>query len=160
MKRNHIYLQIYNHLNRNYYKETALLNIKIFFFVNGFNIFQSLVNEKFDNTNIKSDSSQIYHQQGANLNDPDQNIEFIFGEDINYHQIGHAYLEFHITVRDSAGASTNASNTRLINKALAFCFKEAKLATTGGSDLKHNKYVGQDSTIMRLLTSEDGDLSS
>ena len=48
----------------------------------------------------------------------------------------------------------------MINNALAHCFKEARLATTGGSDLEHIKYVGQVSTIMRLLTSKDGDLSS
>ena len=53
-----------------------------------------------------------------------------------------------------------ASNIRLINNALAFCFKEAKLSTTGGSDLKHNKYVGQICTIMRLLTSKQNELSS
>ena len=34
------------------------------------------------------------------------------------------------------------------------------MATTGGTDLEHNKDVGQVSTAMRLLTSEDGDLSS
>ena len=34
------------------------------------------------------------------------------------------------------------------------------LSTTGGADLKHNKYVGQVSTNMRLITSKDSDLSS
>ena len=34
------------------------------------------------------------------------------------------------------------------------------MATTGGAVLEHNKYVGQVSTIMRLLTSKDGYLSS
>ena len=48
----------------------------------------------------------------------------------------------------------------MINNSLAYCFKEARLSTTGGSDLEHNKYVGQVNTIMRLLTSKDGDLSS
>ena len=48
---------------------------------------------------------------------------------------------------------------RLINNALAYCFKEARLSTTG-LDLEHNKYVGQVSTIMRFLTSKDSDLSS
>ena len=35
-------------------------------------------------------------------------------------------------------------------------FKEARLATTGGSDLEHNKYVGNVSRNMRLITSKDG----
>ena len=30
---------------------------------------------------------------------------------------------------------------------------------TGGSELEHNKYVGQVSAIMRLLPSKDSDLS-
>ena len=34
------------------------------------------------------------------------------------------------------------------------------MATTGGSDLEHKNYVGQATTIMRLITSKDGDLLS
>ena len=34
------------------------------------------------------------------------------------------------------------------------------MATTGGMDLEDIKYVGQVSTIMRLLSSKDSDLSS
>ena len=117
-------------------------------------------NEQFDNSFLKKDYLIICHQQGANLNNPDQNVEFIFGENNNYHQIGNAYLEFDITVRDTAGPFTNASNIRLIINALAYCFKDARLTTTGGSDLEYNKYVGQVSTIMRLLTSKNSDLSS
>ena len=122
--------------------------------------FQLLDNGTFDNSIIKRDFQKVYHQQGANLNGTDQNVEFIFGENNNYHQIGNAYLEFDIKVRDTAGAFTNASNIRLIINALAYCFEEARLSTTGGSDLEHNKYVGQVSKIMRLLTSKDSDSSS
>ena len=43
---------------------------------------------------IKSDYSKLYHQQGALLNDPDQNVEFIFGENNTYHQVGNCHLEF------------------------------------------------------------------
>ena len=42
---------------------------------------------------------KIYHRQGDQLNQSDQIIAFIFGENNNYHQIGKAYLEFNITVR-------------------------------------------------------------
>ena len=41
---------------------------------------------------------KIYHRQGDQLNQSDQNIEFIFGENNNYHQIGNAYLEFNFIV--------------------------------------------------------------
>ena len=103
---------------------------------------------------------KVYHQSGASLNDSNQNIDFIFGENYNYHQSGNAYLGFDITVRDIAGNFTDASVIRLVNNAFAYCFKQATLATTGGMDLEDIKYVGQVSTIMRLLTSKDSDLSS
>ena len=45
---------------------------------------------------------------------------------------------------------------KIINIAFAYCFKEARLSTAGGSDLEHNKFVGNVSTIMRMLTSKDG----
>ena len=123
--------------------------------------FQLLVNEPFDNSIIKRDFLKIYHQQGAQLNQADQNIEFIFGENNNYHQVGNSYLEFDITVRREDDANFgNNSAIRLTNNAFAYCFKEARLGVTSGSDLEHNKYVGQVSTIMRVLFSKDGALLS
>ena len=122
--------------------------------------FKLMDNEPIDNSIVKRDYTKVYHHQGANLNESNQNVEFIFGENINYHQIGNSYLEFHITVRSTAGNFTNASVIRLVNNAFAFCFKEATLNTTGGKDIEVNNYVGPVSTIMRLLTSKDGDLSS
>ena len=41
--------------------------------------FQLIDNEPIDNSIIKRDFIKLYHQQGAQLNDPDQNIELIFG---------------------------------------------------------------------------------
>ena len=122
--------------------------------------FHLIDNELFDDSIVKRVYLRKYHQQGANLNDPDQIVEFIFGENNDYHQIVNAYLEVDITVGDTAGAFTNASNIRLMNNALAYCFKEARLSTTGRSDLEHNKYVGRVSTLMRLLTSKESHLSS
>ena len=52
--------------------------------------FQLLDNEPFDNRIIKRDFLKIYHQQGAQLNQSDHNIELIFGENNNSHQIGNA----------------------------------------------------------------------
>ena len=122
--------------------------------------FQMIDNDPIDNSIVKRDYIRVYHQQGANLNDSNQNVEFIFGENNNYHQIGNTYLEFDITVRNTAGNFTNASVIRLVNNTFAFCFKEASITTTGGMDIEVNKYVGPVSTIMRMLTSKDGDLSS
>ena len=122
--------------------------------------FQLLDNEPFDNSTVKRDFLKVYHQQGANLNDSDQQVEFIFGENNNYHQIGNAHLEYGITVEDPNAAFDNNSRIRLTNTGLAYVFQEAILANTSGSNLEHNKFVGQISTIMRVLTSKDGDLLS
>ena len=123
--------------------------------------FQLLDNEPLDNSIIKRDFTKIYHRQGDQLNQSDQNIEFIFGENNNYHQIGNAYLEFNITVRKND--TTNFHNddpVRLVNNGFAFCFKEARLSTSLGSDIEINKFCGQVSTIMRVISNKDGDLVS
>ena len=129
--------------------------------------FQLIENEQIDNSIIKRDFINVYHQQGAQLNDPDQNFEFIFGENNNYHQIGNSYLQFDITVRKADDANFNVTNDaatneviRLVNNAFAHCFKEGAIQTTGGMELENIKFLGQVSTIMRALTSKDGDLMS
>ena len=54
----------------------------------------------------------------------------------------------------------NNSRIRLTNNGLAYVFQEAVLATTSGSNLEHNKLVGQISIIMRVLTNRDLDFLS
>ena len=123
--------------------------------------FQLLDNEPLDTSIIKRDFTKIYHRQGDQLNQSDQNIEFIFGENNNYHQIGNAYLEFNITVRKND--TTNFHNDdpiRLVNNGFAYCFKEARLTTSIGGDIEINKFCGQVSTIMRAISNKDGDLLS
>ena len=44
--------------------------------------------------------------------------------------------------------------------AFANTFKQAKLATTGGADIEESKFAGTVSTVIRVLTSNDGDLLS
>ena len=122
--------------------------------------FQLIDNIEIDNSIIKRDFTKIYHQQGAQLNDPDQNIEFIFGENNNYHQVGNSYLEFTITLRNNGGNFADADEIRLVNNAFAYCFKNATISTTSGSEIEINKYPGVISTIMRVLTSKDGDIIS
>ena len=123
--------------------------------------FQLLDNEPLDNSIIKRDFTKIYHRQGDQLNQSDQNIEFIFGENNNYHQIGSGYLEFNITVRKNDDTNFHYDDpVRLVNNGFAFCFKEARLSTTIGSDIEINKFCGQVSTIMRAISNKDGDLLS
>ena len=47
---------------------------------------------------------------------------------------------------------------RFVNNGHAFCFKEARLSSTIGSDFEHNKFCGQISTIMKVITKKDDDL--
>ena len=52
--------------------------------------FQLLDNEPLDNSIIKRHFTKKYHLQGDQLNQSDQNIEFIFVENYNYHQVVNA----------------------------------------------------------------------
>ena len=120
---------------------------------------QLLENEPIDNSIIKRDYLKMYHQHGADLNESLQNIEFYFGEINNYYQIGNAYLQFDNTVRKND--TTNFHNddpVRSVNNAIAFCFKEARLSTTFGSDIEHNKFCGQVYTFRKMISNKDGDL--
>ena len=45
--------------------------------------FQLIDNERIDNSIIKGGFVKIHHQQATNLNDSDQNIDFIFHENEN-----------------------------------------------------------------------------
>ena len=105
--------------------------------------------------------TKIYRQQEAQLNQSDQIFEFIFGENNNYHQIGNAYLEFDITVRKNDTANFhNEDHIRSTNNCYAFCFKDARLTTSIGSDIEHNIFCGQVSTIMKLISNGNGVLLS
>ena len=123
--------------------------------------FQLLENELPDNSIIKRDFAKVYHRQGDQLNQSDQNIEFIIGENNKYHQIGNACLEFNITVRINDGTKfPHDDPIRLLNNGFAFSFKEARLSTTIGGDIETNKFCGPISTIMKVISTKDGDLLS
>ena len=65
----------------------------------------------------------VYHKEVAQLNQLDQNIEFVLGERINYHQIGNGYLEFDITVRKSDGTNFHHDDPiRVVNTAHCILF--------------------------------------
>ena len=110
---------------------------------------------------IKRDFIKMYHQHGAEVNNQNQNILFYFGENLNYIQIGNSYLEVDMEVRKTDGANfSNADQIRLVNNGLAYIFQEGRLSTSAGTEIEHNKNLGNVSTIMRLLTQKDGDFSS
>ena len=123
--------------------------------------FQLLDNEPINNSIIKRDFLKVYHQQGAQLNQSYQNVEFIFGENNIYHKVGDSYLEFDITVRKADTTNFHTEDAiRLVYNGFAFCFKEARLSTSIGSDIEHNKFCDQISTIMKVISNKDGDLLS
>ena len=49
---------------------------------------------------------------------------------------------------------------RLVNNAFAYTIHDARISTSSGVEIEQNKFVGPVSTIMRLTTQKDGDLSS
>ena len=123
--------------------------------------FQLLDKEALDNSIIKRRFTKLYHRRGDQLNQTDQKIEFIFGENNNYHQRGNAYLEFNFTVRKNDTTKFhNDDPIRLVNNAFAFCFKEACLSTSIGGDIEITKFCGKVSTFMRVKSNKDGDLIS
>ena len=123
--------------------------------------FQLFHYEPFDNSIMKKEYIKIYHQQGAQINQSDQNIEFIFGEINIYHQTGNAYLEFNITIRKRDSTNFHHEDPiRLVKNAFAFCFKEARLSTTIGSIFEHIKFCGRISTFMKVISNKDGDILS
>ena len=126
--------------------------------------FQLIDNEPIDNSIIKRDYLKIYRQQGDLLNDPDQNVEFIIGENNNYNRVGGSHLGFDITLRKADGNKCNiikdpATNEviRLVNNAFANCFNEGTISPTEGMEIEQVKFLGQVSTIIRALTSKDRD---
>ena len=122
--------------------------------------FQLIDNEPIVNSIKKRDYLKIYHQQRAQLNDPNQNIEFIFRENIIYHQIGNSYLQFDITAQDPTAGFNADAEIRLVENAFAYCSKEGVISTTGGMEIENIKLLGQVSTFMRSLTSKNEDLLS
>ena len=128
-------------------------------------VFDFLDNETSDNSITKRNFVKTYHQQAANLNDSDQNIESPFGGNSIYHQIGNAYFHYEMTIEKGVANAADripadGDVLRLVNNALAYCFKEARLSTIVKSDFEHNKFVGQVSTIRRTLTNKDDDFIS
>ena len=49
---------------------------------------------------------------------------------------------------------------RLVNNGLPYKFEEGRISTSARTEIEHNKNLGPVSTIMRVLTQKDGDLSS
>ena len=95
-----------------------------------FEKFGLLDNKPIDNPFTKTDSLKFYYHQQANVDDPDENVDFIIGENNNYHQVGIASFQFDISIRKDDNNNFNDEAINLVNNALANTLKEARLATT------------------------------
>ena len=76
--------------------------------------FRFLDNETFINSIVKRGFSKNYHQHGEILSDLDQNVEFSYGENNNFHQCGNSHLEIDITARNPAANFDINSERRLL----------------------------------------------
>ena len=116
----------------------------------------------FDISIVKTDLDKVHHQQNDQVYEADKNIEFILGETTIHYQRGNSHLQFDIVLKKHGDDldDDNSDVIRLVNNTFFHVFKEAYIQTTGSTKIEGNKFVGQVSTIMRLLTSKKGDLSS
>ena len=97
---------------------------------------------------------KIYHQRGAQLTNTNEGIDFVFGENNNYHQISNRDLEFDITLSKNEndfnsldGDSNIDERIRLVKNAFADAFSIATLSATGGEEIELKNYCGNVSTI-------------
>ena len=105
--------------------------------------FQIVDNEPLDKSIIEGEFLEIYYQQGAQLNDQLQKIEFISVKNNNHHRVGNSYLEFNISVRHPTAGSNINTEMRLVNIGVAFCFDQVTISSTGGMQIEHDIMLGQ-----------------
>ena len=127
--------------------------------------FQLIDDSKIDDSIIKRDFIKSYHESGANVDAENSQSEFYFGENHNFIQVGNGYLEFDIRVRRvngnafAIGLAPGGDIIRFFNNAFAYTIHDARISSSAGVEIEQNKY-GPISTIMRLVTQQDGDLST
>ena len=127
--------------------------------------FQLVNIEKIVESIIKRDFLKMYHQSGANVDAENSQIKFSFGEIHNFIQVGNGYLEFDIRIRKTnadpfTSVAPGIDVIRLVKNAFAYTDHDARISSSAGVEIEQSKYVGPISTIMRLLTQKDRDLST
>ena len=125
---------------------------------------QLVDDKKVDDSIIKRDFIESYHQSGANVDSENSNIKFYFGENHIFVQFRNGYLEFDIKIRKGGVGNfliTAPGNDviGLVNNAFAYTIHDAEISTSSGVEIEQNNWVRPISTIMRLVTQKGGDLS-
>ena len=83
-----------------------------------FQVFKPLDTEPNDNYFREREFPKVYYHQQENSDYSDRNLEVIFGENKNYHQIGNVYLQYDITIRKNDNSNFIDEAKRLVNNAL------------------------------------------
>ena len=60
--------------------------------------FQLIDDGKIDDSIMKRDFMKIYHQSGANIDNESSKINFYFGKNHSFIQVGNGYLEFYLKI--------------------------------------------------------------
>ena len=121
--------------------------------------FQLLDDTSNETSNIKRDHVEIFHKQGAQLNDSSDGTDLLFGEIRNYHQIGKGYSEFDKTLRKNNGNFKNVVDVivdeliGLVNYAFSIISVMQRSLLRIQKKIEKNKMVRHVSTITRPLTS-------
>ena len=107
---------------------------------------------------------KFYHQSGANADAEKSNNKFYSGETHKYIQVGNKYLEFDVKIRKDNvdNLSITASGHDIIRfvNTFAFTIHDPRISLSSAVEIEQNKIVGPFSTIMRLFTQKDVDLST
>ena len=93
--------------------------------------FQLIDDSRIDDSILKRDFIEVYHQHGAVINNENQNMEFYCGENLKCRQIGISYLKIDVEVRKADRTNfIETDEIRLIKNGLAYVFKEGRLSTS------------------------------
>ena len=118
--------------------------------------FQLLDGSSFEKLNFKRDCAKICNQQGAKLNNRDQNNEFIFRENKQLSSdkqficsIWYNYKKTSCLSAANVGDLPNPLDTdfniaitfRVVSNVFAYTTKHTRLATTGAADKEESKYL-------------------
>ena len=81
-----------------------------------------------DTSITKQGYLKIYQQQGAQLNDSNEGVDFIFGKNNKYHQIGNAYLELDMVFKGNGNDFNNLDRDEYIDEPIrlvknCFCLR-------------------------------------
>ena len=103
--------------------------------------FRLIDDEKLDDSLLKQDFINFYHQSVADVNKENSNIKFYFGESHNFIQVGNGYLESDVKIGNDNNDNFSITAPghdiiRLVNNAFAYTLHDARLSTSAGVEIE------------------------